>query len=244
MWTSDGMMQLQRQQTSARKKFSRFKPVKPNIVRTAAVKPSPLLENLEKIKMLWHGIEFYGQRPSSGYSYSEQYARYVEEFRKQSIDLPRSDVEKLLFFLPELPLPNTFTDKIGVFLSALIEASSDREFSLHVGFLNRKISFIGYRNTKNLYVEGDVGNYFAFRMKSGEIVLDGNSDACPGYGMEGGKLVINGDLDGPWIRNIKGGQIHFNGEGDQLDYFSKRYPVYVDGGQAFWHGKLITRVRS
>ncbi|VVC00713.1 Tungsten-containing formylmethanofuran dehydrogenase 2 subunit C [uncultured archaeon] len=80
----------------------------------------------------------------------------------------------------------------GYFLSALINSSTEREFTLHVSHLEGKLLMLGYMNRKNVTVYGDCEGVGA-GMESGTLVLHGNISRDTGLGMKGGRIVVHGD---------------------------------------------------
>ena len=63
-------------------------------------------------------------------------------------------------------------EKTGLFLSALINSSKDKEFTILTEHLAQRINFIGYCNKKIVNVKGNVGNYVGLSNK-GTISVKG-----------------------------------------------------------------------
>jgi|GEM_PF-4647455 len=104
--------------------------------------------------------------------------------------------------------PKSNTAGLGIFLSALVNASKENDFEMP--FDNVKIDYLGYKNKKNIVVHGDVGEYACFKgtakgrmaiygsaisldyLDCKELIIyDGVSDHCSHVNM--GKVTIHGN---------------------------------------------------
>jgi len=134
-----------------------------------------------------------------------------------------------LFSLHYLPLlleakPSIHT---GGILSSLIQSSKETNFEIHTLNFNKDGApiILGYKNTKNIVVHGNLGYlsfngmisgtvvvygdcaaHFAPLMKGGEITVYGNVGAMLGEYMSGGTIRVYGNIDGisenRWTCNI------------------------------------------
>jgi formylmethanofuran dehydrogenase subunit C len=143
--------------------------------------------------------------------------------------------------------------RMGLFLSALINNCKDKEFTIFTGQLSKKNYYIGYKNTKNILVEGDAGEYSGHKMGSGTLIIKGNSIFYVGGEMKGGNIVVKGNAgdyvgyrtEGGTITiegntghqigyEMRGGTIHLNG-----DYGLGTFGHDMKGGNIYHKGKLI-----
>lgn len=152
----------------------------------------------------------------------------------------------------------------GYFLSALINQSPAQNFTVIADTDSFDILRLGYRNTKNIIIEGDSTYELGFSMKSGMImvrhftrelvgceveggiIITQNVSGPIAEGMQGGLLIINGDVDlSPYPSNLhgmrhgigegmEGGEIHIYGDIIGEADFSK-----VRGGKIYQRGKLL-----
>ena len=98
----------------------------------------------------------------------------------------------------------------GFFLSALINECKQDNLVLSVKNAPG-ISVLGYRNTRNFTINGDVGDQTGLDSISGSITINGNSGLVLGYFMTGGTLTINGNAGRYLGSHMKGGKITVNG---------------------------------
>jgi formylmethanofuran dehydrogenase subunit C len=89
--------------------------------------------------------------------------------------------------------------RTGLFFSALANVHPGDSFSIITSAMPWDPMFLGFRNSKDLHIEGDAGRFLAAHMKGGRIILEGNSStfigssSFIGCNMEGGTLIIKGD---------------------------------------------------
>ena len=119
-----------------------------------------------------------------------------------------------------------YPSRAGLFLSALINSGKDESYLLNVDrfgpkmklceqdFLKRwidrlhtDIRHLGYRNSKNLIIEGNLVNHVGDNMLSGSIVMRGYYNGGVGLGMENGTITVEGKTGGPIGMNMLGGTI-------------------------------------
>lgn len=94
------------------------------------------------------------------------------------------------------------------------------------------IDYIGYKNRKNIRVNGDVGYHVGWSMESGSIIIDGDTGDETGIDMVGGSITINGNAGNAVGHWMKDGEIHLEG-----DY--KSISDGIKGGKIYHKGKLI-----
>jgi formylmethanofuran dehydrogenase subunit C len=143
-----------------------------------------------------------------------------------------------------------FFQKAGLFMSALMECSSHKDFELPLHHFDGNIRSMGFYNTKNLILNGGVDSYTGEKMQGGSIILNGDADQIVGthmedglitvngnvggglgFGMDGGKIVVNGNAGNNVGEGMEGGEIHINGDYESLGE--------INGGKIFQNGNLI-----
>lgn len=120
----------------------------------------------------------------------------------------------------------TLIECSGYFLSALMNRSKGTDFALNTENLASRISHLGYRNTKNIMVSGNVGICTGTLMKKGSIIVDGNARHFTGDQMKGGAITVNGDAWDGTGSCMRGGEIMVRGN------------VCDDTGQLMHGGKI------
>ena len=117
------------------------------------------------------------------------YKRLKKSFRKS---YNAKNIELFSLMLPKLQVKDIKDkeDKIGIYLSHIINKSLDNKIIIHV---NDSLNYLGYLNTKELIIKGHAGNWIGWNMKSGKIHVYGNVGNGIGFEMRGGKIIVNGD---------------------------------------------------
>ncbi|MCX8163109.1 MAG: hypothetical protein N3D10_00970 [Candidatus Micrarchaeota archaeon] len=111
----------------------------------------------------------------------------------KSLEYTSIDVQKFCFELKNFEnQADDFKVKAGLFLSALINQSKEQKFLLDTTALSSKIHYLGYSNTKEIVVNGNVGNNLGSNMEKGKITVYGNAGTNVGYLMKGGEIYIEG----------------------------------------------------
>ncbi len=101
----------------------------------------------------------------------------------------------------------------GVFLSALVNASSETKLELRLKDYGRRFHFLGYLlpEGKTLELNGDAGDFCGAALDGGRLVVGGSTGDWCGAGMLRGTVLIRGDSGehtGIWMQ---GGIIHVDG---------------------------------
>lgn len=199
-------MQRQRQVADARlsasKRFGRYKTEQEKAVRKSDVKEDEVLESL---KEAWKRFHFKQTEPHTTYSKAFEQVRDLVYSTK--------DVEKFSVFLEELQDEDVFSDKAGYFLSALINNGSDDDYTIHTSHLSRPIHFLGFRNKKNVLVEGDLGDYAFTRMERGNFTVNGDACDRAGHRMNSGEVLIRKNAGYRLGDKMFGGRITLEGNG-------------------------------
>lgn len=100
----------------------------------------------------------------------------------------------------------------GRFLSAIINNSSDQDFTIHTQHLDIKIDELGFENIKNMAVMGDLGNLTGNLMKKGLILVKGSVGYATGHRMEDGEIFVEKDCNGDIAPFATGGVIRIDGK--------------------------------
>ena len=87
-----------------------------------------------------------------------------------------------------------FSYTTGMFLSALINTSPDSDFAINLFQLDTELDNVGFCNTKNVTINGNVGRYAFVKMKRGTVIINGDAGEYLGNEIERGSITVNGDL--------------------------------------------------
>jgi len=113
-----------------------------------------------------------------------------------------------------------FTDKanywtVGLFISAAINKviSKDEVMVLDFVRLGYPVDCIGYRLKQgNLSLQGNAGDYLGENMSGGKITIQGNAGNYVGYAMSGGEIMVQGNVVDHVGTYMSGGTIHVKGQ--------------------------------
>jgi len=169
--------------TAALGKFKGFSPFKPESEQQVRKKEVKTDTAAEKIKKAWKGIKRHG-------AWDIHYAGCLERIKK--IDYSAKDVEAFSLALSGSLEEKYFSENAGMFLSALINNCKESSFVIHTTHLG-EIEHIGYKNTKEIVVRGDAGQYLGNSMICGTISVNGNTDGMCGNEMENGTIIVEGN---------------------------------------------------
>ncbi|NYZ74440.1 hypothetical protein H0O00_04825 [Candidatus Micrarchaeota archaeon] len=160
-------------------------------------------ETLEKMKKAWKKCNY-------NYDWSKYYSKMLEIAKR--LRYSAKDVENFSLALVEFQGEKRFSEKAGLFLSALINNSKDTVFVIHTAHFAESINHIGYLNTKNITVEGNAGDYVGGLMTSGTITVEGDAGKKIGWLMKRGIITVKGDAGECVGSGMKDGKIYVNGE--------------------------------
>lgn len=185
----------------ARDLFSSLQPEEEQIPdRIPEIKPNPNLEYLvrEYEGFIKKAIDY--DKAEELYKELKLNTEYLISKNIEQFSLTLSNYEQLRNFYIS-----------GYFISRVINDSKDEEFRIHTNHLDSLISYLGYKNTKNMIVNGDFGHCVGYLMQNGTITVKGNAGHCVGYSMKNGKITINGNAVDEVGRFMQGGNILING---------------------------------
>ncbi|MCH7850993.1 MAG: hypothetical protein IH845_05105, partial [Nanoarchaeota archaeon] len=171
-----------------------------------------------------------------GFDDRDAYAYFYNECGKL-IPEPYSYTEKevLQFFLylsQNLPA-NTENEKIGIYLSALINYSHATDIYLPVNLIKDPLPLLGYRNKgRTVTIDGNCDGGIGYEMESGKLIIKGNVESDLGDHMKGGEIIIEGNTGVDTGFRMLGGIIRLEGE-----YISVDIDNFI-GGEIYHKGKL------
>jgi len=209
-------------------KFGKYTPEEEKDVRKVDVKED---EVLRQLKAAWRNYKrnkiHYEQK-----IYFQTYG-YEDALRAvKGISYSAADVERFSLALVEFQDEEDFSEKAGFFLSALINNGKDTDYVIHTRHLTKEIDCLGFENTKNITVEGDVGCRIGYFMGGGAITVNGDTTNWTGSCMRGGMILVSGDACN-WVGDeMKGGKIYIKG-----DYLNLGRDI--EGGKIYHKGVLI-----
>ena len=193
--------------TKASDLFDGLKPEEKQEIRDLRIEDNPnlaaLIKTFEKVKM-----------PSLPKSInSELYAAYAKHL---PVVYTAQDVEQCSVVLASCQDIDDFGLKAGLFLSALINTSIEKTFTLRTSHLDEVVENIGFRNNgSTIIIKGNGGEYVGDQMVNGTIRVEGNVGNCVGNKMSGGTIIVNGNSSENVGTNMSRGEIYINGNVDQ-----------------------------
>jgi hypothetical protein len=209
---------------SAAGKFGNFKPESGRDVRKMNVKANPVIEEMKKA---WELHEILTE--NGGVFDKVTYDRIFKGIKHR---YSAKDVEDFSILMSELQGGAFFPTSAGFFLSGLINNCNDAEFIIHTKAFAEPIISIGYRNTKNITIDGDAGAYLGDEMVKGTIIVKGNAGDSVGWYMKGGSIIVEGDAGYSVGCHMSDGELRINGSFKEI---SQEFP----GGKVFHKGRLI-----
>lgn len=134
------------------------------------------------------------------------------------VEITAADVEKFCREIQPMQGEDGFSWKAGAMISALINSSVDSDFIVPASIYERKLCLLGYRNRKNIYVDGEAGDGFAAEMEEGIATVRGNVYGSVGASMTGGAVIAEQDVYGRVGPCMEGGEINVKGDIGALGY--------------------------
>ncbi len=184
-------------------RFNGFRPEEEKTVRPPAqLIPNPRLGALFEA---WEKIGTFCMLGNFDDGYST-IRRDIKHLRCSS-----GDIEAFSLRMTALQHQERFRTKAGLFLSALINNCTEKEITVHTSDLSRGIYLLGFRNSRNVTVDGDVGEYAGDSMLGGSMLIQGKADLFLGHGMSGGRMIVRQDSNGKVGSSMRGGEIIAHG---------------------------------
>jgi len=218
---------------AASSKFGRFGPETENAIRTQKVENNPALEGMRRV---WTECKDLGcERDDVHDGYDENYVQVLRKIKK--FKYSAQDVEEFSLGLDEFQREENFRKKAGLFLSALINNCKGREFVVHTENLTTRIDYIGYRNKKNITVEGPAGDCLGRSMKGGTIIVNGYALGHVGHTMKRGTIIVNGDAYDDIGFRMRGGTIIVKGNAaNSVGFGMDGGKITIEGNTGYWFG--------
>jgi formylmethanofuran dehydrogenase subunit C len=201
---------------AASKSFDKYKKETKKKELKASVKESKALKQL---KEAWKSCNVDYDTGIGAYdSLNRSYRRTCALVKE--LDYSPEDVKNFTIALSEFQDEDLICEKMGIFLSALINSGKDNQYTIVTSHLAHLPWYLGFLNTKKIKVEGKVGLGLGLVMSCGEIVVHGNAEAkiegeyfdkehAPGFEMKDGIIHIKGDVVGN--PQVLGGKVIIEG---------------------------------
>lgn len=193
---------------AARKRFCSYKREKQKDSREATVTES---EGLKRLVSLCQGLEIKTRRGPLQEQYSRGRFHRIYERVSRSASLIEYSVEDVLAFslmLEQFDGGKGPKLELSAFLSAIINAGRDACYSLSMHHTDGDYPYLGYRNVKDITIEGDIDS-IGEHMRGGHVFVAGSAEHI-GQHMEGGRITVSGDCHSLGSQ-MKGGEILVKG---------------------------------
>ncbi|MFH0860872.1 MAG: hypothetical protein V1921_06690 [Candidatus Altiarchaeota archaeon] len=169
------------------------------------------LPPLKEDSIVAHVVEVYGQREYRGRftEIAEYYDNLLEDI--EGLDVRPRQLQRIYDTLEETyPKEPKHVNKLGIFLTALIQKSTSEEFELKV---RKPLGHLGYllKGGKKITVSGNLGEAAGHCMKDGKLIVKGNTGDTTGWGLEGGEIILEGNAGKNTAHGMKGGTLHIRG---------------------------------
>ena len=187
-------------QSSAAHEFGKYKKEKSQVVRAPDVRENQALKSLLEA---WNGFL---SKVESIKFYPAQQEIYEFAFsRVRCLHYSSQDIMNFVAILPAFQDNGIFNlgSKIGLFLSALINCGKEQNYEINTHHLSIDIYYLGFNNTKNITIHGNVGAYLAYGMQRGIITMRGNVGDIDADTING-TVIVEGKAT--WIGK------HYNGD--------------------------------
>jgi formylmethanofuran dehydrogenase subunit C len=181
------------------KRFKGFRPEEEKASRKADVKESEAIRQMKNILGAYLRLPK-GDNTRGAMSKAIKNLRYTAK-----------DVEEFSLVLVEFQDEEDFTNKAGFFLSDLINNGRDSDYVIHTQNLPLPPHYLGFKNCKNITVEGDVGDWVGDRMRNGSIIVKGDAGDRVGDWMKGGSITIEGSAGYGFGFGVTGGRATVEG---------------------------------
>lgn len=152
---------------------------------------------------------------SDTYTNSHEYYNAAVRVVTKLTAYTAKDVEKFVLTATEFQDVRFFPTFLGVFLSALINLGKDSEYVIHTHHLQTPPWLLGFKNSKLITVEGDLGVDGGIDMKNGRLAVNGNVRSV-GLSMKNGIIIVNGNSTGDDCFLMKGGTVLIRGNSGVL----------------------------
>ncbi|MFH0860805.1 MAG: hypothetical protein V1921_06355 [Candidatus Altiarchaeota archaeon] len=160
------------------------------------------------------------------------YYKLVSEKTKR-FDLNSNQVNSVMGTLEKrFSKQKGFAERLGLFLTALIENSSSKEFTLKPKTLLTDLGD-NLKSDKTITVKGSVGGDIGFLMEKGRIHIKGDAGDEVGVALNGGHIIIDGNCGEGCGRRMKNGRIEVGGK------IANKYHGSRGGGEVWEKGERV-----
>ncbi|MEW6035307.1 MAG: hypothetical protein AB1529_01725 [Candidatus Micrarchaeota archaeon] len=190
--------------TRAASRFGRFRKEAEKAVQNVEVKEDQALARLM------------GAFEKFDCAYPDQTLEVLEEPYAQACELLKGiaytpqDVKKFCIALSAYDDRPEFPKKAGLFLSALVNCGPDIAYIIPTKHLSAPMHDFGYKNVKNVIIEGGIGECLGYGMAGGSIVVEGDAGDHPAHRMAGGLIIVEGNA-GFGAGHLEGGELVVKG---------------------------------
>lgn len=181
---------------SADKRFGRYKEEPENSAREREASDPALSQLISAWRAFSSSLEEY---------WEEQFS--IAEKLVKPISASSREIEKFIVALAGFQEEPSFSEKAGIFLSALINTSPGTDFVVQTSHLDEALSFLGMKNRKNITILGDVGDHAGYEMENGSLQIKGNCEDGLGALMRGGLIALEGNADDTVGQRMEGGRV-------------------------------------
>ena len=227
------------------KGFKGYKPEEEKIVRKAEVVED---EALKQLKDAFRKLK-YRSSTSNGLHLAREALYWKALEGIMQIGYSASNIERFSLALAEFQNEKLFGQKAGFLLSALMNNAEASDFVIHTRHLQLPPDYLGYKNTKNITVKGNINDHVGDSMKGGTITVEGDARDWVGSNIHGGAIIVKGNAGRVLGLEMKGGSITVEGNaGDMLGWDMKGGEIHVEGGientaHFIEHGKIFHKGR-
>jgi formylmethanofuran dehydrogenase subunit C len=183
---------------AASSRFRGFGPETGHLLRTQNVESNKAIVEMRKV---WGDTRICIER--------DEYPQLPGKIKE--LKYSAKDVETFSIVIAEFQGEENFSNKAGLFLSALINNSGEKDFVIHTAHLSEPVHFIGNGSKKNISVKGDAGDCVGHMMESGTVIVEGNAGNMTGVEMTGGTITVKGNAGKDIGNRMKDGVIIVEG---------------------------------
>lgn len=217
--------------------FGKYKPEEERVVRNVKVKEDRVLRQLtgilRQVMPLWTdeelGIDM--EDPTSGIAWRGGPVTETVSRMTKNLRITSKDIERFSLATGEFQHEAGFAGASGVLLSKLMALSKESSHTIHTNHLDVLPKDLGCDNTKNVTINGDVGDEAGLDAHSGTLTIKGHAGDFCGWRMSGGAIIVKGNAGEDLGDMMEGGEIHVEGKIGSIGD--------VIHGKIFHKGKLI-----
>jgi hypothetical protein len=208
---------------AASRRFSGYKPETEHPAMAQKVEPT---RALAEMKIAWAKCVYHHD---CELDWDSKYPDMLAKIR--DIRYSAQDIEAFSIALAGFQNMRQPSFKAGLYLSALINNCDESMFAIHSDHLGRPLDCLGYRNRKEIVVEGSVGREVGFEMEGGAIIVKGDAGHCLGEFMRGGSITVEGDAGAGVGSMMRCGRIIVNGDaGERVGEDMGGGEIHLNGG--------------